>query len=146
MPWASPLDKVERERVIGALGRVLADEPAVRLAYLHGSFAAGSFFEDVDVAALFDAPAVRDFELHARIADRLEAASGLVVPVDLRPLNEAPISFAGPIIQHGRLLCARDPGERIDFEVRTLSMWFDYLPTWRLNTEALYQRVAAHGR
>ena len=144
--WLSPLEVGERERVVGALARALAGEPDVRLAYLYGSFAAGSYFADIDVGVLLDPEAARDFARQARLTARLEEASGVHVPVDLRPLNDAPISFVGPIVQRGRLLRARDAGERIDFEARILSLWFDFLPTWRENARALFLRVAEHGR
>jgi hypothetical protein len=52
-----------------------------------------------------------------------------VPEVDLLILEEAPLELRGRIIQEGVPLYAADPAERVEYQVRTLSNYLDFLPT-----------------
>ena len=69
----------------------MAGASDVVFAYLHGSFLDGARFHDVDVGVYLIGPS----EKHARraldLSDRLSSEVGL--PVDVRPLNDAPVSL-----------------------------------------------------
>lgn len=99
-------DDVQRARVIDDLRAELAGESDVVFAYLYGSFAESSRFRDVDVGVHLDpiAPdqaAARALVLAGRLSDRV----GL--PVDVRALNGAPVSFLFHVLR-GRVLLSRD--------------------------------------
>ncbi len=49
-------------------------------------------------------------------------------PVDARVLNSAPLSFQSSVIKTGRLLFSKNEDLRIDFQVLTLKMYFDFEP------------------
>lgn len=128
------------ERLRGAL----AAEDTVEWAYLVGSATRGGSYRDVDVAvmprpgawtSLFDAPA---------LADRIQAALGL--PVDVIPLDAAPVTFTGPALPERIVVLDRAPARRREWELDVKLRWLDFEPTWNefqsLRNEALRRRLA----
>ncbi len=99
------LDADGRRRTAEALSAVLRAESDVVFAYLHGSFLADLDFHDIDVAVYLDAPEAQHLSRIVELADRLSNAVGF--PVDVRPLNTAPVPFAFRALQ-GELLIVRD--------------------------------------
>ena len=57
------------------------------------------------------------------------ATSG--VSFDLRPLNLAPLPFRFDVVTQGRIFYTRDEERQVDFEARTRSLYFDFLPHLR---------------
>ena len=51
----------------------------------------------------------------------------------------------GRVLEEGRLLYSTDEPGRVDFEVRTRSEYFDFLPTQRAHRDQFLRRVAAGG-
>ncbi len=122
-----PLREEEKQAVITAVRSLLESHADMSFAYLHGSFAAGSGFRDIDIAVyLKQVPAsLLDHELRLE-AELMKAVGGC--PVDLRVLNGAPLSFRYNVIKGGLLLFARNDDERADFVEHTLSAYFDFAP------------------
>ncbi|MBE0448789.1 MAG: hypothetical protein IBX64_11980 [Actinobacteria bacterium] len=58
---------------------------------------------------------------------KVEEFSGLK-PVDLRTVNDMPLTIQGEILTKGVLLCSADEKERVAYETKTLALYFDYLP------------------
>lgn len=126
-----------------AVDRVLA-AAGVRFAYLFGSRATGRHrpASDADIAIMPGQPL--DLLAEAGLADRL--ANALRVPaVDLVDLRRAPLRMRGRVLEDGRLLYSTDEPGRVDFEVRTRSEYFDFLPTQRVHRDQFLRRVAAGG-
>jgi predicted nucleotidyltransferase len=124
----------DRDTVREALRRALLAEPDVDFAYLHGSFAAGLAFRDVDVAAYVeDSRPVHDDprELATRLSAELTRATGL--PVDVRLLNDAPLGFQHAVLR-GELLMARDDSRLCDYIERVGG---EYMEFARLGREYL---------
>jgi predicted nucleotidyltransferase len=119
----------EREALLCDIGRAVATVPAVRVAYVFGSFVRDEPFRDVDVAVLFDEPT------SWRLAGRVEAALGehLDPPryrFEVVPLNDAPPSFRCEVADHGRVVYEREPRAAIELWVRARSELID-LTAWR---------------
>lgn len=116
----------------------------VAVAYLFGSRARGDHREtsDLDVAVL----ANRRLGLLEReqVAQALGDVFG-VSRVDLVVLDEAALALRGQVLQEGRLLYSSDESRRVDFEVRTRSEYFDFLPTLSEHARAYLRHVAARG-
>ena len=74
----------------------------------------------------------------------IEAAWGLS-PVDVRAINEAPLTVQGRIVQQGVLLYERDRARRVAFEVATRKRYFDFAPVARRLRDAFLQRVHREG-
>ena len=78
------------------------------------------------------------------LADQLVQA--LIVPaVDLVDLLRAPLRLRGRVLEEGRVLDSVDEPARVEYEVRTRSEYFDFLPTQRMCRDQFLRRVAAEG-
>jgi len=113
-----------------ALRRFLQSRHDVRLAYLYGSRARGQAGPDSDwdIGVLFDPPP-EDPLATEQLA--LDLARALGIPsdrVDLRDLQHADARFLFFVLRDGRCVHARDEADRIDFETRALSKYYDFLP------------------
>jgi predicted nucleotidyltransferase len=131
---------VTRQR---SVEEILASSGAL-FAYIFGSRATGEprAQSDADVAIMSDCGL--DLLERARLAADL--AEALHSPdVDLVVLDEARLELRGHVVQEGRVIYSRDEPRRVDFEVRTRSEYFDYLPTLRELERAYLARIADRG-
>ncbi|MDP3089165.1 MAG: nucleotidyltransferase domain-containing protein [Nitrospira sp.] len=95
-----------REVLVCRLTAELEKESAVAFAYLHGSLLDSDTVHDVDVGLyLRESEAERGSAVAPGLSARLTAVAGL--PVDVRVLNEAPLSFVYHVLR-GRLLVCHD--------------------------------------
>lgn len=131
--------QAQREAIALAFARA-----GVVIAYLFGSRARGDHRKtsDADVAILAD----RRLGLLARERLANELAEALEVPdVDVIVLDEVRLALRGRVLQEGQLLYSADEPRRVEFEVRTRSEYFDFLPTLRAHADAYLRHVAARG-
>lgn len=92
-------DKIEiQERIV----KILKDKQEIFFTYLHGSFLE-DYFRDIDIAIYLDEVKSRrdTLKYELTLESLLEEAVGL--PVDLRVLNSAPLSFKFKVVKGGRL-------------------------------------------
>ena len=128
----SPLPK-DREGLTEALRRQLQERPEIVFAVLHGSFAAGGSYRDVDVAVWVVPSARPDTGWHRyAIGLAAELTLALNAAVDVQVLNEAPLAFRYHALS-GRLLLARDEEFFHNLRERTWDDYFDFLPFAREN-------------
>lgn len=107
--------------------------PAVRTAYLFGSTARGEerAGSDIDLGLLYDVPPAPTLRAQPFDLERsLERITGR--PVQVVALNTAPVDLVHRVLEDGILLLDRDPGRRIQFEVRSRNEYFDLLPYLRM--------------
>jgi len=111
----------------------------VGLAYLFGSQATGQAGaqSDYDVAVLFDGKVSTDdrYLLAHQLTELLDTG------VDLVDLARAPIELVYNVIATGQILYEKDRRTRMEFEARTLSMYFDQLPVLRAERRALLEET-----
>lgn len=107
---------------------------SVEAAYVYGSVARGTMtsFSDVDIALVLkeSLPSYGRLMLELAIQGAIEEAMGFS-PVDVRTINEAPLTVRGRIVQEGILLYERERARRIAFEVETRKRYFDFAPVAR---------------
>jgi len=125
------IDEDSKQSIIDALTVELSRYEEIVFAYLHGSFAGSGPFRDIDVAIFVkEDPPPDPLEMRnlyeISIESRVEKAVGF--PVDVRVLNDAPLSFRYAVIRDGRLLLCRDDQARTEFQGLTLDLYFDFLP------------------
>jgi predicted nucleotidyltransferase len=111
----------------------------VALAYLFGSQATGraGAQSDYDVAVLFDANVSPDDRY--RLTHQL---TGLLdTDVDLVDLARAPIELVYNVIATGQILYEKERRTRVEFEARTLGLYFDQLPILRAERRALLEET-----
>ena len=95
-----------REALVRRLAAELEKESAVAFAYLHGSLLDSEAVHDVDVGLyLRESETERGAAVASALSARLSIIAGL--PVDVRVLNDAPLSFVYHVLR-GRLLFCRD--------------------------------------
>jgi predicted nucleotidyltransferase len=134
-------------RLKDALPSILAEYP-IEAAYVYGSVARGTVtpFSDVDIALVLVAPlsSYDRLKLELALQGVIDGALGLL-PVDVRVINEAPLTVRGRIIRDGILLYERDRACRVTFEVETRKRYFDFAPTACRLRDAFLQRVHKEG-
>lgn len=114
----------ERERIAQQIADLLAEREEVVFAYLHGSFAEGLAFRDIDIAVYLQDGKIAQHELLQwcfRLANEIEARVGL--PVDVQALNDTPLGFKHSVT-NGRVLFSRDEEFRYQFVER---VWIEYM-------------------
>ena len=122
------IEEHEKGRIKQLIKEFLMGRKEVLFAYLHGSFLSGPF-RDIDIAVYTDGE--RDVFYELELERELEERLGF--PVDVRVLNNAPISFRFKVLK-GELLFSRDEEKRCEFESKTLGEYHDfkyYLSTYR---------------
>ena len=129
------------------LPEVLVGGP-VALAYLHGSAARGQMTlgSDIDIALVVNG-ALPPYE---RLIMELDIETALAVRYklaycDVRVMNDAPLVFRGKVVTEGVLLFSRDEEFRIEYEMRTQDMYFDFLPAHREHQAAFFARLRERG-
>lgn len=118
----------DRSSVIDRLKSALEEHPGPEIvfAYVHGSFAKDGPFRDIDIAVYLKEPP--DSALEYELALEAALIQSAPYPVDVRVLNNAPLSFRYQVIKEGRILFVRDDDARSDFQESTLSRYFDFAP------------------
>ena len=105
----------------------LAAKNGIVFAYIHGSFVTGEKFRDIDIAAYFEHPPGHIIEEELSLETELSRVMNNL-PVDLRILNHAPLSFRYNVIRYGRPIFVRDNDSRCEFMEETLRNYFDFAP------------------
>jgi len=116
---------VNKEEIKKKIKKILAEKVEVIFAYLHGSFNE-IYFRDVDIAVYVDEDKVGDFlDYELRLSTEIENVIRL--PVDVKVLNSAPLSFKYRAIK-GELLISKNEEIRFRFIERTLMEYLDFKP------------------
>jgi len=113
--------KVDREKVISTISRVLEGEEKVIFAYLWGSFVKEESFEDIDIFVYgkdFDENFTLSSNLKERIyeeflKEKIDLFS--IDEIDVNIINDAPYDFVIDILREGLLLVDKDPELRTDY-------------------------------
>ncbi|MBI5233234.1 MAG: nucleotidyltransferase domain-containing protein, partial [Deltaproteobacteria bacterium] len=78
-------DEAQRTRVMDIIKTHLSDHEGISFAYVHGSFAEGLRFRDIDVALFFDAPFNR-LDVESDLSYELLTKTDY--PVEVRIIND----------------------------------------------------------
>lgn len=123
----------QREDVLVKIRFELERVSGLRFAYVYGSILESDRVHDVDVGIfLDDAAAEQQAAVVDALAMQLTAAVGL--PVDVRVLNEAPLSFLYHVLR-GRLLLCRDETFLTDMLEDVARCYLDLAPFLRNATK-----------
>lgn len=126
----------ERKRIMSKLVTVLESEPDLEFAWLHGSFLAADKFRDIDIGVHLGATAKARLERGLELAVRLDQEIGF--PMDVRVLNDAPVTFLFHVFREGRLLLSRSDERLADLMERTVREYLDAEPLLRQATIEAY--------
>lgn len=118
------LARDQKEAIRKDIVSVLEPIRAIVLVYVFGSFIESSPFSDIDIAILtentMDSPLDYELFLEIEIEDRVG------YPIDIRILNNAPLSFCQNVIRRGQVILERDANVREEFMGKTLKQYFDF--------------------
>jgi len=115
------MDNSQKERIIDEIREYVNKRQEILFAYIFGSFVKGNEFSDIDIALYVDGKGSLEYEFE--IEDDLERM--LKIPVDVRVINKAPVSFSYPVLKDGLLI--KDSNERAEFQVRKFKEYMDYV-------------------
>lgn len=96
---------------------------------MFGSYARGIIHpeSDIDIAVYLKPGSKLSLNDELTMGREVEELSGLK-PVDLRVIDDMPLTIQGEILTKGILLYSVDDKEWVAFETRTIALYFDYLP------------------
>jgi len=115
----------EKQNIVQRIVTCLETAPQEMLAvYVFGSFAMDKPFADIDIAILFRAVMDEPLSYELDIENNLEKL--MSIPVDVRVMNAAPLSFQYQVIQDGRVIIDREPQHRAEYEGQVLKQYFDF--------------------
>jgi predicted nucleotidyltransferase len=116
--------------IIRLAPEILKNHP-VLFAYLFGSFATGCVhpFSDIDIAIYTTrvSPAKR-LELELLLSLKFDEKLDCKAKSEVRIINNLPLVIKGQVISDGLLIFSANDVERVDFETRVRSAYFDFLP------------------
>jgi len=116
-----------KESIKSAAKRRLNEHSEIMFAYLHGSFINQETFRDIDVAVyLKELPdSLVKYEIYLE-SELMGALSRFIV--DVKILNNAPLSFRYNVVKNGVILLCRDNEAKSNFQERTVLNYLDFLP------------------
>ncbi len=94
---------------------------------MHGSFIKEGRFRDIDLAIFLKEIPVSSLKYELEMEIRLSGIAGRL-PVDIRILNGAPLSFRYRVIKEGKPLIVRDNAKMADFIEATVTQYLDFSP------------------
>ena len=113
-----------KEAIISILKQELQKHEEIGFAYLHGSFTEKDTFRDIDVAVFLKELPESKLDYELQLESQLIQMIGRIV--DVRILNDAPLSFRYHVIKNGVPLIIKDDNVRVEFQEITLSRYFDF--------------------
>ncbi len=102
---------------------ILESKENILFAYLFGSFVTSESFQDIDIAIYLKDGLQKPLALEMDVEKELENA--LRVPVDVRIINSAPLSFIYNVLKNKILAVDRDRTFRSDFEGLVFKEYFE---------------------
>ncbi|MHC4745489.1 MAG: nucleotidyltransferase domain-containing protein [Planctomycetota bacterium] len=106
----------------------LKDRPEILFAILYGSAAEGESFRDLDIGLFVDraiVPESAEWDYAFTLADELERV--VPYPVDVRVINNAPLTFRYNV-SRGKVLVANNEPGLFHFLERTWDEFLDFQP------------------
>jgi predicted nucleotidyltransferase len=130
------LDPQRRVEVMNRLAEELAHEQEALFAYVYGSFLDSEGFHDVDVGVYVKTEAPeRLLNLAVVLAQRL--SERVKLPVDVRILNLAPVSFRYHVLT-GKVLFSRDEARLAHVVEDTMCRYLDIAPLLRRSAKEAF--------
>jgi len=120
-----------KEDICAKIAMALGPFDAVGVAYVFGSFLEGDDFRDIDLALVLarDLAPYERFKYAMEVGRAVERAITPRCEVDVRVLNNAPISFQYEVIRTGISVFAKDERDRVRYEADLISDWLDFKET-----------------
>ncbi|MCB2218623.1 MAG: nucleotidyltransferase domain-containing protein [Desulfobulbaceae bacterium] len=120
-------DAATKQQLCTTITDAINGDPQVLFAFLHGSFLETDLpFHDIDLGVfLYEPDKLQRVDYAARLSQLLSAKTAL--PVDVKVLNDAPLTFCYHVIR-GTLLDNKDDELCCRFMEDTMRAYFDIKP------------------
>ena len=115
----------QKRKIQKMIVTLLQKENHILFAYLHGSFLQNEF-RDIDIGIYTEKNLSKKNKLSYELSFEEKLQHHIFYPVDVRILNNAPLSFSFSVIKNGIVLFSNDEDKRIDFETRIFSKYHDF--------------------
>ena len=128
-----------RKSIVRIAPQIFCNHP-VLFAYLYGSFATGYVhpFSDIDIAVFTEKVAsAKILGLELMLSLKFDQKLNCRSKSEVRVINNLPLVIKGQILTSGRLIFSANEVERVDFETRVRSAYFDFLPVIQ-NYQSVY--------
>jgi uncharacterized protein len=126
----------ERIRIVEQLATALARDPNIAFAYLYGSFQSTDSFHDVDIGIyLTRCQSGQDTTYALALTQRL--ADFISFPIDVRILNDAPVSFLYHVLR-GHPIQIQDEELLTNLMEQVVRQYLDMAPLLRQSTREAF--------
>ena len=115
----------QKRKIQKIVKNVLQKEKCVLLVYLHGSFLQNEF-RDIDIGVYINKTLSKKKQLSYELFLEGKLQNIVSYPIDVRILNNAPLSFSFSVIKNGVILFSKDEDQRIDFETKIFAKYHDF--------------------
>jgi uncharacterized protein len=119
------LSAKEKEVLIKNISDVLKAKEYIIFAYIFGSFASEGSFQDIDVGIFISGVKDRS-PLRLELETESELEDAIHIPIDVRIINNAPLSFIYNILKNKIVIVDNDKSLRADFEGLIYNNYFDF--------------------
>lgn len=118
------ITKKKKNEIINIISSYLQQYREIFAAYIFGSFISDKSFADIDLGILIQRQPDNLLEYEIGLEIKLDRLVKL--EIDVRVLNNAPLSFVQNVLRHGQLIIDINPNRRADFENSVLKKYFDF--------------------
>ena len=126
----------DRTRIVARLAAAFAREPNIAFAYLYGSFVDDEAFHDVDIGIYVSRGSLSQDTMY--VLDLTQRLAGLLpFPLDVRILNDAPVSFLYHVLK-GRPIHIKDDEVLTNLMEQTVRQYLDMAPLLRHSTREAF--------
>jgi hypothetical protein len=115
-------------RIDERISKVLMKESNILFAYIFGSYARKEARKesDVDVAIFLKNPSIMEEDPKFEVKLALKIEKVVNRPVDVRIMNDKPLTFINQVLKHGKVLFSRNENERMNFEMKMFDLYSDF--------------------
>ena len=118
------ITKKKKDEIIEIITSFLQQYGEIFAAYIFGSFISDKSFADIDLGILIQRQPDNLLEYEIGLEIKLDRL--VKFEIDVRVLNNAPLSFVQNVLRHGQLIIDINPNRRADFENNVLKKYFDF--------------------
>ena len=118
------ITKKKKDEIINIISSCLQQYGEIVAVYIFGSFNSDKSFADIDLGILIQRQPDKLLEYEMELEIKLNKL--VKFEMDVRVLNDAPLSFVQNVLRHGQLIIDINPNRRADFENSVLKKYFDF--------------------
>jgi len=119
------LTLIEKKVLIEEISGILKKKEYILFAYLFGSFISTDVFKDIDIGVFISGAESKSL-LKLELMLEGEVEDAIHLPVDIRAINNAPLSFVYNMLKGGIVIVDNNKHLRSDFEGLVYKKYFDF--------------------